>query len=294
MNKDKVDNYGKWSIGIYFGNTPFDLYDPVEIKNPVLSYKDVVDINASYVADPFLIINDGNYNMFFEVFNGETGHGDIGLAQSENGLTWAYKKIIINESFHLSYPYVFRWEDSIYLIPESHQDLSVRLYKSINFPTEWEYIGNLLSGYHFVDPSIFRYDNMWWLFVSNTENDILNLYFSKKLQGNWKPHPMNPIIKFDKNIARPGGRVIHFKEKIYRIAQDDYPTYGNQVVAFEISELNEKTYVENPVSENPILNKSGHGWNALGMHHIDLHDLGEKWIAAVDGKGAKTSYNQNN
>ena len=254
----------------------------------------MVDINASYVADPFLIFNDGNYYMYFEVLNSETGHGDIGLAQSKNGLTWAYKKIIINESFHLSYPYVFRWEDSIYLIPESHQDLSVRLYKSINFPTEWEYLGNLLSGYHFVDPSIFRYNNMWWLFVSNTENDILNLYFSKKLQGNWKPHPMNPIIKFDKNIARPGGRVIHFKEKIYRIAQDDYPTYGNQVVAFEISELNEKSYVENPVSENPILNKSGHGWNALGMHHIDLHDLGEKWIAAVDGKGAKTSHIQKN
>ncbi len=284
MNGKKVDNYGKWSIGIYFGNTPFDLYDPKEIKNPVLSFKDVIDINASYVADPFLIINDGIYHMFFEVLNRETGHGDIGLAQSENGLTYDYKKIVINESFHLSYPYVFRWKDSIYLIPESHQDLSVRLYKSINFPTEWEYLGNLLSGYHYVDPSIFRYNNMWWLFVSNTQNDILNLYFSNKLQGNWEPHPMNPIVKFDKNIARPGGRVILYNEKVYRMAQDDYPTYGNQVVAFEITELTEKTYVEKTVSENPIINETGHGWNALGMHHVDLHNIGEKWIAAVDGQ----------
>ena len=279
------NKYGPWSIGIYNGNTPFDLYDPKEIKNPVLSGPDVTDIDAKYVADPFLTINNGIYTMFFEALNRHTGHGDIGIAESRDGLTWNYKKIVIDENFHLSYPYVFKWEDNIFLIPESNQDLSVRLYKSISFPTKWEYLGNILSGYHFVDPSLFRHDNKWWLFVSNTQNDILNLYYSDKLLGSWKPHPMNPIVKFDKNIARPGGRVIHYNERIYRMAQDDYPRYGNQVFVFEITELSEKIYFEKMVSEKPIVNKTGEGWNALGMHHVDLHNIGEKWIAAVDGQG---------
>lgn len=285
LDKEKQQEiYGPWSIGIYLGDSPFDLYDPYTINNPVLSGKDVTDVNAKYVADPFLIKKNGVYNMFFEVFNRQTGHGDIGFAQSSDGVTWEYKNIIIDENFHLSYPYVFSFDNNIYLIPESHQDLSIRVYKSVSFPTKWEYLGNILSGYHYVDPSIFRYNKKWWLFVSNTQNDILNLYYSETLLGNWKPHPMNPIIKFDKNIARPGGRVINYNGRIYRLTQDDYPTYGNQVYSFEIVELSENTYNEKMVSENPIVKKTGDGWNAVGMHHVDLHNLGKSWIAAVDGK----------
>jgi len=115
--------------------------------------------------------------MFFEVMNRATDKGDIGYAESEDGIKWNYGKIIINEKFHLSYPYVFEWGDSYYMIPESVNDFSVRLYKAISFPEKWEYLGNLLSGYKNADPSIFRYDDKWWMFVSSVENNVLNRYF---------------------------------------------------------------------------------------------------------------------
>ena len=101
---------------------------------------------------------------------------------------------------------------------------------------------------------------------------------------------MNPIVKFDKNIARPGGRVITHDGRLYRFAQDDYndelkvPDYGIQVFAFEITELTEKSYAEKFVLENPVVGMTGKGWNAAGMHHVDLHHIGDKWIAAVDGR----------
>jgi len=275
---------GPWSIGIYEGSTPFDLAPAEDISNPVLTGKDVVDIDARFVADPFMVFKNGNYFMFFEVWNRESNQGDIGYAESTDGKHWEYRKIIIDETFHLSYPYVFEWDDDYYLIPESGQDLSVRLYKAVSFPEKWEYIGTLLTGYRYIDPSIFRYNDKWWLFVTTPENDVLNLYWASDLLGEWKPHPMNPIVKFDKNIARPGGRVISHNDRLYRLTQDDYPSYGIQVFAFEIIELTEKTYAEKIFSEKPVVNMTGKGWNAAGMHHVDLHKIGNKWMAVVDGK----------
>lgn len=278
------ETYGPWSIGIYEGTKLFNLIDPKEITNPVLTGKDVVDVDASFVADPFMVSKNGKYYMFFEVMNRETNQGDIGYAQSEDGKRWDYRKIIIDEKFHLSYPYIFEWENNYYLIPESHKDLSVRIYKSTSFPEKWEYIGNLLSGYHYVDPSIFQYNDKWWLFVTTPHNDVLNLYYSNDLLGEWKPHSMNPIIKFDSNFARPGGRVFTYDGRLYRLTQDDDPSYGIQVFAFEITELSEKSYVEKMVSEKPVVNMTGKGWNSAGMHHVDLHRIGDKWIATVDGR----------
>ena len=74
--------------------------------------------------------------------------------------------------------------------------------------------------------------------------------------------------------------------RIVRYTQDDDSTYGNQVRAFEVTELTTKSYKEKEVSENPILKESGSGWNGKRMHHIDPHKIDEnKWIACVDGFG---------
>lgn len=283
-NGDQDDAYGAWSIGIYEGSSPFNLSDPEHISNPVLTAKDIVDIDARFIADPFMVFKNGEYTMFFEALNRETNQGDIGYAESADGINWEYRKIIIDETFHLSYPYVFKWNDDYYLIPESYQDLSVRLYKASSFPEKWKHVGNLLTGYRYIDPSIFQHNDKWWLFVATPHNNVLNLYYSNSLFGEWKPHPMNPIVKFDKHIARPGGRVITYNDQLYRFTQDDDPSYGLQVFAFEITELSETSYAEKIVSENPVVTLSGKGWNAAGMHHVDLHKIGNKWKATVDGR----------
>lgn len=272
-----------WAVGIYEGPTPFQLKDPEKISNPVLTREDITDIDALFIADPFIAIKNKKYSMFFEVFNRTTHQGDIGLAESLNGIDWEYKKIIIDEPFHLSYPYVFQWENNYYLIPESGEDLSVRLYKATSFPDKWEYIGNLLSGYKYIDPSIFRYKDKWWLLVSS-DTGVLNLYYSDDLLKGWRHHPKNPIVKFNKSIARSAGRVFTYKERLYRLAQDGIPRYGSRVFAFEITELTEESYEERFASEKPIVTFTGKGWNAGRMHHVDLHEIDGKWIGAVDGR----------
>ena len=275
---------GPWSIGIYEGVNPFDIKPPDKIINPVLTRKNVTDIKTKFVADPFIVFNNKKFYMFFEAFNKDTSQGDIGYAESIDTYHWVYKRIIIDEPFHLSYPYVFKWNEEFYLIPESSRDLSVRLYKALLFPYKWKYIGNLLSGYAYKDPSILRYNNKWWLFVGGYLNSVLNLYYSDDLLTGWKPHPMNPIVKFDKKIARPGGRVIIYNSKIYRMAQDNEASYGIQVSPIEVYKLSEALYAEKKINNKAIVSFTNKGWNAAGMHHIDLLHIKDKWIAAVDGR----------
>jgi len=283
MPKEKT--YGPWSIGIYEGSSPFKLKAQTNIQNPVLTGKECDD--SPYIADPFMIIKDKKYYLFFERMSRINDEGDIAYAESTDLQKWQYKKIIIDEKFHLSYPNVFKWKGDYYLVPESHQDLAVRLYKAESFPDKWKYVKNLISGYSFVDPTIFRYKNKWWLFVTTQFSNILNVYYADDLMGKWTAHPMNPVVKFNAHISRPGGKVIIYKGKPYRFTQDCAPYYGIQVFAFEITELTEKIYSEKIVSKEPLLTKSGKGWNAAGMHHVDLHKLGKKWIAVVDGRNSK-------
>jgi len=274
-----------WAIAIYTGGSPFDFAPPDNVKNPVLTAEDVTDISADFVADPFLVYDNGTWYMFLEVWNKDT-EGDIAYATSEDGFNWNYEQIVLDEPFHLTYPYVFNWQGEFYMMPESYQANSIRLYKATDFPAEWSFVGTLLEGSDYVDSAIFRFEDRWWLFTASTENDTLRLYYADELLGPWTEHPESPVIEGDANIARPGGRVLVFDGRIIRYTQDDDPDYGTCVRAFEITELTTTIYEEKPVNENPILEPSGSGWNAYGMHQIDPHQIDQdEWIACVDGYG---------
>ena len=275
---------GVWSIGIYTGNSPFELVPCKKIKNPVLTARSITDIPARLVADPFMVKKNFTWYMFFEIMNSRTRRGDIGLASSADGFNWVYKQIVLDEPFHLSYPYVFEWEGEFYMIPETYKTDSVRLYKASDFPAKWSFVGTLLEGKDYVDSSVFRFRDKWWMFTSTLQSDTLYLYHSDKLVGPWSPHPKSPIVKGNRNIARPGGRVLILNGHVFRFAQDDAPVYGNQVRAFEITRLTAADYEEEETKGSPALKASKTGWNADGMHHIDAHPTGEgRWIACVDG-----------
>jgi hypothetical protein len=277
-----------WSIGIYEGDDPFNFNSYRGINNPVLTGEDVNDIDASSVADPFMVKENQNWYMFFEVMDKHRNKGEIGLATSQDGLHWDYKQIVLKEPFHLSYPYVFRWGKDYYMIPESYQAKAIRLYKAIDFPKKWVFVKNILTGYDYVDSCIFFFNHKWWLISSSTTNDNMLLYFANKITGPWIKHPKSPIIQGNPHIARAGGRVLVFEDKVIRYSQDDEPTYGKQVWAFEITRLTTTEYIERKVKEKPIITASAVGWNATGMHNIDPIQINShKWVACVDGKRKK-------
>jgi hypothetical protein len=277
----------EWSIGIYIGESPFDFASPENVSNPVLTRADISDVRAALVADPFMLRTHHTWHIFFEVMNQRTRKGEIGLASSDNAVQWTYQRIVLAEPFHLSYPYVFEWMGDYYMVPESFKARSVRLYKAMQFPTHWSPVATLLSGGIFLDPSIFRYHDTWWMFTETNPHrkyDTLRLYYADDLAGPWHEHRQSPIIEGNPHLARPGGRVLVLNDRVIRYAQDCYPVYGTQVRAFEVTELTRRHYHEQPVCEQAIVAASGVEWNACGMHHIDPHLLDDgRWIACVDG-----------
>jgi len=275
-----------WSIGIYVGHSPIDLAPPETLSNPSLTGEHVSDLAAEFVADPFMVRSSSQWYMFFEVMNRTAGKGEIGLAISPDALSWIYQRIVLTEPFHLSYPYVFEWNGDYYMIPETHEVGSIRLYKAEEFPDQWSFVGTLMAGLPFTDSSIVRYASKWWVFTETRpgKNDTLRLYYADDLMGPWTEHPASPIIKGNRRSARPAGRLIVADGRIIRYAQDCHPRYGIGVNAFEISILTTTAYREHAIGNCPVLAGSGKGWNRNGVHHVDPHlvDNGQ-WVACVDG-----------
>ena len=280
---------GEYAIGIFVGDSPFSLVPHPEASNPIISSGDITDISAKFVADPFMVQEEGVWYLFFEILNNETNQGDIGLSTSFDGVNWTYQQVVLDEPFHLSYPLVFKWQDEYYMVPESNEDYAVKLYKAQQFPFTWQFEKNLIRG-NYRDPTIFRFNDHWWVFVTE-RYDVLHLYFSDELDGIWKRHPESPIVLMDANNSRSGGRVLAFNDTLIRVSQDCYPYYGMEVNAFLITELTTEKYHEVPYLGNPLLKGSGKGWNAERMHHMDAHQVKENlWIACVDGWRRKTRF----
>jgi hypothetical protein len=285
MHPISIEKETEWAIGIYEGDSPLYLHPVQGLNNPVLKGSDVADVKAEYVADPFMVRSGDTWCMFFEVMNSLNHQGDIGCATSHDGLNWQYQSIVLDEPFHLSYPYVFHWESQFYMIPESAKAHAIRLYKAENFPHSWTLVSDLIKG-SFVDNCIFYVNETWWIFACSepSTHEDLHLFFADKLTGPWTEHPLSPIIRGNSKKAQSAGRVLVGDGKIIRFAQDSVKTYGKKVNAFLITEIGRTTYSESDYENNPILRNQGRGWNRHGMHHVDAHEISPgKWLAAVDG-----------
>jgi hypothetical protein len=265
---------------------PFGLITPEGITNPVLTANEITDVDAEYVADPFLFYENNTWYMFFEVFVRSTGRGEIGIASSLEGFHWSYEQIVLSEGFHLSFPLVLKYNGTYYMIPETHELNEVRIYEATTFPYAWVYNSTIVSGKPFIDPSIFWYNHTWWMFASEAEGyNETYLYFSDNLLTGWVEHPKSPIVCDDTSKARPGGRSFVFNsDHVIRIAQKCDVTYGEQVRVFEVDILTKSNYAEHEIAKSPILRKTLLGWNSHGMHQFDLWWTGDYWLCVADGK----------
>jgi hypothetical protein len=247
---------------------------------------DVADIRARFVADPFLVRDDGRWLMFFKIMPQDSREGVIGLAESVDGLRWSYRGVVLREPFHLSYPLVFSWRGDYYLTPETLAPGCIRLYRAVRFPDQWEHVADLVPGRH-ADPTVFEADDAWWMFSCTPpdEHATLRLYRADSLIGPWEEHPRSPIVAHDKRIARPAGRVIAWDGGHLRLAQDCEAYYGVRVHAFRILHLSGTDYREEPAGPDPLVGPGRDDWNRWSMHHVDAHPWpGGGWIAAVDGR----------
>ena len=276
-----------FSVEVYEISTPEKFYDFAKNKL-IFNKKCGLSLNIHrkiHIADPFLFIYNDELYLFYEVFCKER-KGEIFAVKTTDLTKWIDLGKIMTKRFHLSYPFVFENDDTIYMIPEQSETRSISIYKSTKFPYKWEETSILIEGAPFVDSSIHKIDNMYFLFTTRinrggdkTNKYTLELYYSENLLGNYKKHPSSPISNSLKN-ARNGGGILVLENKIYRIAQNCSNMYGENVSVYEILNITTNNYEESLLKENIFSHDSKK--KIIGGHHLNILNFRGKWIIACD------------
>ncbi|WHY90977.1 hypothetical protein QNK12_25600 [Neobacillus cucumis] len=207
-----------------------------------------------FYADPFIFKKDNRTFVFFEEFIYSKGKGDISVLEIDPETNISSAPVtVLEKSYHLSYPFVFEWEDEIYMIPETSGNRTIELYKATKFPNDWELVKVLVDDINAVDATIIHYNNKFWMFANvfingSSSLDELYIFYSDNLFGDWKPHQMNPVIS-NASTARPAGNIFFQDGKLIRPSQDCSFSYGYSVKFNEILELTENTYCEKHIFE---------------------------------------------
>ncbi|MCR9084347.1 MAG: hypothetical protein NXH89_18100, partial [Cyclobacteriaceae bacterium] len=117
------------------------------------------DGNTYYLADPFPVSNQGRLWVFVEQFDKKRKKGIIAVMDEEGNCT-----PVIEEEWHLSYPFVWEETGIIRMLPESAEAGKLWLYQAVNFPFHWKKNQVLFPGEAY-DPTLWKTEKGYWLFV---------------------------------------------------------------------------------------------------------------------------------
>lgn len=231
------------------------------------------------LADPFLIVKGKTLFIFLES-QAPNQKGKIIAYQTTDLINYQNLGVILEKDFHLSYPFVFEYGGTHYLIPESESAEEVALYKFINFPYEPIKHKILLTGKYF-DSSLLFYNKLWYLFTSSSEG--LQIFWSKDLlNSDFQPHKKNTIT-INPEYSRSAGSIFKIEDKLYRPCQDCSNTYGENINIMEITNLSSDEYDEK-LAINHFFKTSVSSWNRNRGHHLSVVNFMEKYIIATDKK----------
>ncbi len=183
-----------------------------------------------FIADPCAVEHNNNILIFCERWAKKTARGHIELIGMTNEGELLDPVCVLKENWHLSYPYVFKWKNQWWMVPESAEIERVDLYQATRFPYEWEWHSTLLSDINAVDSTLVEINEHWWMWTSTAPQyldnwDVVKLYMAKSPLGPWVEHPLSPVVS-DVRCARPAGRPFFRDGYWIRPTQDCSQGYG--------------------------------------------------------------------
>jgi hypothetical protein len=230
------------------------------------------------IADPFLLARGDALYLFAEAQRAGRKGAIVGWS-TRDLVRFDALGTLLAAPHHLSYPFVFEWEDGIYMIPESAEAGEVGLYRFADFPYGLDKVRVLLRG-AYVDSSLCAKDGRLFLFTTSSAG--LHLFSLRDLLRDApRPHPANPIT-IDPLRARCGGAPIWSGDAYFRLAQNGSRGYGEGLSAWRVSRLDSDGYQELLHSDD-ILGERRR-WNAAGGHHMSLARFAGHRLVAVDGQ----------
>jgi hypothetical protein len=205
-----------------------------------------------YYADPCVFNWQGRDHVFFEDYEYASRRGVIVWSVLGANGVLTPPQTVLERPYHLSYPFVFEQAGELFMIPETSANLTVELYRAVNFPTQWQLVKALLTGINAVDATLYYDKRRWWMFVNvgefgSSTNDELFVFCADQLAGPWLAHQRNPV-KSDAAGSRPAGRLFVRGDQLIRPAQNCSVTYGGGVNFFAIDRLSASEFSEHWVA----------------------------------------------
>ena len=255
-----------WRIALYKGDW----------QRATLRKASVIPARAgTFLADPFVTVEQGVPYIFAEEYEYRRGTGDIAAFRwIDEEKRFERLGIALSDGSHFSFPFLIRADGDLFMVPENTDSERLRLFRCVNFPLGWSEEAVLLDGIRAVDPIIFHQGSQWWMLVSEriagSSANRLWLYGANNIRGPWSKCGEQPATN-DAQRSRNGG-LLRDGDELYRVAQSfDYGGYGSAANIYRIIEVSERGYREEFVQE--VRPRFG---RARGGHH--LHNDGD-WLA---------------
>lgn len=252
-----------WAI--FVGNGRPEDFDP---RTAVLLKPDDDELRA----DPFLFQHDEETYVFYEAYTPSDTKAHIAVGRLVDDRLERLG-IALKAEHHLSYPFVFRHADGIFMIPETNQARRLEVWRCIEFPLRWELHATALEGQSSADSALFPFAGKWWLFTNLSEFHAYEDHCSElhvfEVDGpdlKWiKPHRNNPVV-MGSTEARNGGRPFEHGGRLYRPSQrNEYGIYGYGLNIMEVEELDLDSYSERCIRTI----KPDFAPGIIACHHMD-------------------------
>jgi len=253
--------YKRWGVAFLPGSWESAiLRRGVQIKN----------LPGRYFADPFVVTWNGRTVCFVEDYSFAKKRGWITAIELRGAKEYEVLGTALDEPFHMSYPYIFKYKNELYMIPEARASNSIRLYRCTEFPLKWEFQKEIVSNVRAVDTSLFEHEGRWWLLtniVSSGSQDhgsqLMAFHGSDPFTDKWIPHEQNPLV-FDSETSRNGGLINIGGNLIRGRQRQGFDAYGAGLSLARIVDLTPSTFREQAIGQiTPDFFPK-----LLGCHHL--------------------------
>lgn len=232
----------------------------------------VLENPAGYwLADSMIFKTESGVYLFFEAFEKRAGLGRLGVMFFKDQIFTDFR-IILKEDYHLSYPYIFKYNDNFYMIPESRGNNTIDLYIARKFPFEWEKVKTLATG-EYVDTSVIQMEGSQFLFYTY---DMKNYQLVKGILD-MDSIELDLLAEVDDPSygKRPGGSLYFKKGKLYRPLQNNRYFYGQSlsIVEDDTDDIKDTILPENVKTNTKEKYRRIHTYSKSGdFEAIDLSD----------------------
>ena len=244
--------------------------------HPDTGWNTLPDDGRRFYADPFPLAFAGSTHVFVEEFPHATGKAIISAVRFGPDGPEGTPVPVLEEPYHLSYPFVFERDGEAWMVPESSAAGSVDLYRATRYPGGWVKEATLLSGVVASDATLLEQGGRWWIFAtlrdavpeapagSGSYHDALCLWSAPNFRGPYTPHPANPVL-IDPATARPAGRIVERGGRLIRPVQDCATGYGRALGLARIDRLDPEGFSQTLIGRI----EPGPAWPGSRLHTVN-------------------------